>query len=129
MHDASLFVSNVQAIARAKGMKIGVIERSAGMRTGYLSRMAKGYVTPSLSHACHLADAIGENLSDLVTKDYAEAYREDLLRAKLMKKESEISDIKRELERMAARRSLSDDDVREYLRSLKAPSDTSEDKP
>lgn len=129
MHDASLFVSNVQAIARAKGMKIGVIERSAGMSTGYLSRMAKGYVTPSLSHACHLADAIGENLSDLVTKDYAEAYREDLLRAKLMKKESEISDIKRELERMAARRSLSDDDVREDLRSLEAPSDTSEDKP
>lgn len=123
MHDASLFVNNVQAIARAKGMRIGVIERSAGMRTGYLSRMAKGYVTPSLSHACRLADAIGESLSDLVTKDYAAEYRADILREKLQRKEAEISDIKRELERIAVRHSMSDEDVRSYLRALKAPSE------
>ena len=114
MHDASLFVRNVQAIARAKGMRIGVIERSAGMCAGYLSRMAKEHVTPSLSHACRIADTVGESLTDLVTKHYAEDYQMEVLKAELAEKEEEISQIKHEMENIAVRRigrSLSDEEV------------------
>lgn len=127
MHDASLFVKNVQFCAKQKGMKTGELERSVGVRLGYLSRWSSGRQTsaPTLDIACRLADAVGESLSDLVSADYAEIFRISNLKAELKKKQEEISGIKRELECITTRKalaeshSLTDEMVREYLHDLK----------
>ena len=119
MHNASLFTRNVRFIAKEKGIRIGDLERSVGLRPGYLSRWEdKKDSAPRLDVACRLADAIGESLSDLVQNDYKEYVRVNELQSELRQKENEISQIKRELERIGLRRlrkSLTDDDVRKYL--------------
>ncbi len=127
MHDASLFVKNVQFCAKERGMKIGELERSVGVRTGYLSRWSSGRQTsaPTLDIACRLADAVGENLENLVTVDYVNLNRLGELASELKKKEEEVYSIRRQMLELCSRTaiaaagSLTDEEVKEYLHDLK----------
>ena len=123
MHDATLFVKNVQTAIKVKGMKVGEVEKSVNLRPGFLSRWSgRKDSAPKLDVACRLADAVGEDMTDLLTKDYETLWHMGQLQAELRKKEEEIDRIKNEMESLALRRfrrSLSDEEVRKVIKGWK----------
>ncbi len=81
------FIDNVILIGKAKGT-LGEIERKAEISTGYLSRLkSKKKRGVSMATAVMLADAAGENLFDLLVKDYKQEFTK--MRMETLEKELE----------------------------------------
>lgn len=69
--DTARWRNNVLAVARQKNMKIGDLERAAGVRVGYLSRFAGEDNTslPNIDVAVAIAAALGVSLDALIGQD------------------------------------------------------------
>lgn len=129
MHDARLFVKNVRFFINEKGMKIGEVEKSAGLRPGFLSRWeGKKESSPKLDTACRIADVLGVSLSDLVTEDCVARKRMEQLRKELWNKRAEMSQIEWELGRLHTRELARNLTIEDYVEFLKAPSKPLEEK-
>ena len=63
------FMENVIAIGKSE-RRLGDIERSAGLRTGYFSRARNGKANITLKAAIDVSRLVGVSIRDLCTRDY-----------------------------------------------------------
>ena len=66
-------ISNIYQLAKEKGLKIGDLEKSVGVSTGYLSRLNKGENTtvPSVDFIANVAEVLGVTVDALLNNDYS----------------------------------------------------------
>lgn len=66
-------ISNIYQLAKEKGVKIGDLEKSVGVSTGYLSRLNKGENTtvPSVDFIANVAEVLGVTVDALLNNDYS----------------------------------------------------------
>lgn len=92
------FAVNIAAIARLKGVKIGDIEKYAGVTPGYLSRVKKtGHM--EFSKAIAMACYVGERIDKLYQNDYVSFVERD----KIMSELEQVRKQKEELENKLAK--------------------------
>lgn len=88
------FITNVRAVGKAQG-RLGLIERQAGVTTGYLSRCVNSQAKISFLTALKLAETTGESVMDLCTQDY----ETKVIDSRIKQLEQEISALKEEKNR------------------------------
>ena len=74
MFDKKLCMENIYAIAKDKGIKIGDLERTAGLSSGYLSKLSKegNTAVPGIESLLLIAGALGVSIDYLLSVDYKE---------------------------------------------------------
>ena len=75
-----VFVSNVQAIKNARGLKLGNIERAVGVSPGYLARLKSMGNSPSAELFVSVCEYLGVTAEEMIDPLY------------IKKKEAEIID-------------------------------------
>ena len=72
MFDKKLCMENIYAIAKDKGIKIGDLEKTAGLSAGYLSKLSKegNTAVPGIDSLLMIAQALGVSIDSLVSVDY-----------------------------------------------------------
>lgn len=72
MFDKKLCMDNIYAIAKDKGIKIGELERTAGLSAGYLSKLSKegNTAVPGIDSLLLIAQTLGVSIDALVSVDY-----------------------------------------------------------
>ncbi len=86
-YDQKQMVENIFSVIEREGMKIGEVEKRAGLSAGYLSRMARGEkAAPTAETVWRIAQALGVSLEWLIAgrgmrkNEQAEYLRQFLLR-------------------------------------------------
>lgn len=90
------FAENVLFICRTNpDRKISAVENAVGFKVGYMNRYASGNFNRGISidKACQIADYLGENVYDLMTKNYR---LEDAVKWQ-REQDRSVNEIKREL--------------------------------
>lgn len=74
MFDKKRCMDNIYAIARDRKIKIGDLERKAGVSSGYLSKLNKeeNTATPGVELLLHIANVLGVSMDFLVSANYTE---------------------------------------------------------
>lgn len=91
MFDKKLCMDNIYYLAKEKGVKIGDLEKGAGLSTGYLSKLSKegNTAVPGIDSLLEIANALSISIDALVSIDfrvlnsnekYFEAFIEKLIR-------------------------------------------------
>lgn len=72
MFDKKTCMDNIYAIAKDKGIKIGDLEKRAGLSTGYLSKLSKegNTAVPGIETLSTIADALGVSIDYLISVNY-----------------------------------------------------------
>lgn len=72
MFDKKLCISNIYFLARKKGLKLGDMERQAGVSTGYISRLNKedNSTIPGVDFVEAIARMLGVTVDALINYDY-----------------------------------------------------------
>ena len=73
MFDKRLCIANIYQLAKERGMKLGDLEKNAGVSAGYLSRLNKedSTATPSIDFVASVAKALGVTVDAIINNDYA----------------------------------------------------------
>ena len=73
MFDKRLCIANIYQLAKERGMKLGDLEKNAGVSAGYLSRLNKddSTATPSIEFVASVAKALGVTVDAIINNDYA----------------------------------------------------------
>ena len=72
MYDKSRLIRNIRILAKAKNIKIGVLEKDSGLSRGYLARLEKNNdISPNIKTVCKIAEILGVSLDRLVYYDCA----------------------------------------------------------
>lgn len=74
MFDKKLCMDNIYAIAKEKGIKIGELEKYAGLSTGYLSKLNKegNTAVPGIDSLSLIAEKLGISIDTLISVNYKE---------------------------------------------------------
>lgn len=91
-----MFIENVKAIAKHKGIKLGSVEHFIERPRGYFSR--KPIV--SLEDAITVSQMFGESLEDMISKDYSQIYKYEEMKQRREQLLKEIEELKKELKEM-----------------------------
>lgn len=72
MFDKRLCIANIYQLAKERGMKLGDLEKNAGVSAGYLSRLNKddSTATPSIDFVASVAKALGVTVDAIINNDY-----------------------------------------------------------
>ena len=72
MFDKKTCMDNIYAIAKDKGVKIGELEKRAGLSTGYLSKLSKegNTAVPGIESLSMIADALEVSIDYLISVNY-----------------------------------------------------------
>jgi len=72
MFDKRLCIANIYQLAKERGLKIGDIEKSAGVSAGYLSRINKddNNTVPTIDFVAGVAEALGVTVDAIINNDY-----------------------------------------------------------
>lgn len=72
MFDKKLCMDNIYAIAKDKGIKIGELEKVAGLSAGYLSKLSKegNTAVPGIESLSLIAQTLGVSIDALLSVDY-----------------------------------------------------------
>ena len=72
MFDKRLCIANIYQLAKERGIKIGDLEKSAGVSAGYLSRINKddNNTIPTVDFIAGVADALGITVDAIINNDY-----------------------------------------------------------
>ena len=96
MTRTQFFAENIRAIACHKGLKLGIVERAAGVAPGYISRLThSGNI--SLAMCERLTQAVDADVIECLTTDYTQLYREDSIREQLSELEKQKEALLRQL--------------------------------
>lgn len=79
MFNKKLCMDNIYAIAKDKGIKIGDLERKAGLSAGYLSKLSKegNTAVPAIDSLLVIAQTLGVSLDSLLSVQYSELNKEE----------------------------------------------------
>ena len=79
MFDKRVCMDNIYAIAKDKSIKIGDLEKKAGLSTGYLSKLSKEGNTaiPGIETLSTIADALSVSMDYLVSVNYRELNKDE----------------------------------------------------
>ena len=74
MFDKKLCMDNIYAIAKDKGIRIGELEKVAGLSAGYLSKLSKegNTAVPGIESLSLIAQTLGVSIDALLSVDYKE---------------------------------------------------------
>lgn len=74
MFDKRLCMDNIYAIAKEKGIKIGNLEKAAGLSGGYLSKLSKegNTAVPGIDSLLLIAQTLGVSIDALLSVNYKE---------------------------------------------------------
>jgi len=73
-----LFQNNVKFLANYKGIRIGSLENSLGVCTGYFARLKSNSATPSISLIAKLADLLEVSIDTLISQDLSSLQQDKL---------------------------------------------------
>ena len=73
MFDKRLFISNIYQLAKERSVKIGDLEKKAGVSVGYLSRINKedSNTVPTIDFVASVAAALGVSVDAIIKNDYS----------------------------------------------------------
>lgn len=94
MNGEQYFINNVYSIINhRKYVSVGKIENEVGLGIGYLSRVKSGKAHIGLLKAWEIAKVLGEDLGDMVGKDYETAYAQAEKEFKIMALQTELASL------------------------------------
>lgn len=73
MFDKRICISNIYQLAKEKGLKIGDLEKAAGVSAGYLSRINKedNTTVPAVDFIAGIAKELGVTVDAIINNDYS----------------------------------------------------------
>ena len=73
MFDKRLCIANIYQLAKEKGIKLGDLEKSAGVSAGYISRINKedSNTVPTIDFIAAVAEALGVTVDAIIKNDYS----------------------------------------------------------
>ena len=88
MFDKKLCMDNIYAIAKDKGIKIGDLEKAAGLSAGYLSKLSKegNTAVPGIDSLLLIAQALGISIDALVSVNYKDLNKDEKYLAAFIEK-------------------------------------------
>ena len=83
--DSKKIVSNIRALAKRRGMNLGAFELAIGVSNGYISRIEKDVITPSINVVASAAKVLDVTIEELLYEEFTpppktvqmEVYEED----------------------------------------------------